>query len=270
MTSNGTAKNRVLAPSTLKWVPVAMMIVHPDAQRPYQAAHAEHLAANFDVEKLGYPVLNEVDGVYYIVDGQHRVEAVKLIGWGDQQLHCQVFKDLTVEQMADLFLGKNDYRVVASLSRFRNAVTAGYERECDIDRIVRHHNCAVTYDKIDGAIGAVGTLIRIYDRSGPGILSRTIRIIRDAYGSSGFDSAVLDGIGLLCARYNVKDLEDQLIIAKLGNVHGGVKGLIGRAYLIREQMKVPLNQAVAAAAVEVINQGRGGKKLPSWFREDAA
>lgn len=33
---------------------------------------------------------------------------------------------------------------------------------------------------------------------------------------------------------------------------------------------LPRNQSVAAAAVEVINAGRGGKKLPSWFREDAA
>ena len=270
MSSNATGKNRVLAPSTLKWVPIARMCVHPDAQRPLDSTQVDHIVAGFDVEKLGYPVLNEADGVFYIVDGQHRIEALREIGWGDQQVHCQVFTDLTVEQMADLFLGKNDSRAVTSLSKFRVAVTAGYERECDIDRIVRAHGCAVTRDKVDGAIGAVGTLTRIYDRSGPGILSRTIRIVRDAYGTPGFESAVLDGVGLLCARYMPGDLEDQLIVAKLGNVHGGVKGLIGRAYLIREQMKQPLNQAVAAAAVEIINAGRGGKKLPSWFREDAA
>lgn len=270
MTTNASGKNRVLAPSTLKWVPIALTRVHPDAQRPLDSAQVDHIVANFDVEKLGYPVLNHSGDVYYIVDGQHRFEALKAIGWGDQQVHCQVFHDLSVEQMADLFLGKNDSRAVTSLAKFRVAVTAGYERECDIDRIVRHHGCAVTRDNVEGAIGAVGTLTRIYDRSGPGILSRTIRIIKDAYGSPGFESAILDGLALLCTRYNVSDLEDQLIIAKLSNAHGGVKGLLGRAYLTREKLKQPLNQSVAAAAVEIINQGRGGKKLPSWFREDAA
>ena len=32
----------------------------------------------------------------------------------------------------------------------------------------------------------------------------------------------------------------------------------------------PLNQCVAAAAVDVINRGKGGKKLPSWWKTEAA
>jgi hypothetical protein len=48
-------------------------------------------------------------------------------------------------------------------------------------------------------------------------------------------------------------------------MHGGVNGLLGRAEQIRRQTGNPKNHCVAAAAVEAINRGRGGKKLPSWW-----
>jgi hypothetical protein len=207
--------------------------------------------------------------VFWLVDGQHRREALVAAGWGDQQVQCQVFENLDREQEAELFLGLNDRKAIPALQSFRIAVFAGREREVAIERIVRAQGCAVTADKIDGAIGAVGTLIRIFERSGGKVLSRTIEIIREAYGAPGLEAHVLDGIGLLCARYN-GDLEDQVAIAKLRNVQGGVGGLMGRAYVMRERMKKSLAECVAASAAEVINAGRGGKKLPAWFREDAA
>lgn len=80
---------------------------------------------------------------------------------------------------------------------------------------------------------------------------------------------VADGVGLLCGRYN-GDLEDQVAVLKLAKIHGGVNGLLGKAELLRHSTGQAKAHCVAAAAVEVINAGRGGKKLPSWWREDAA
>lgn len=269
MTTKATANNRIEVSTTQKWVPLSLMHIRPESQRELNRAWADHIATDIDVEKLGVFVVNRVDGVFWLIDGQHRREALVAAGWGDQQVQCQVFEDLNSEQEAELFLGLNDRKSIPALQSFRIAVFAGREREVAIDRIVRDLDCAVTADKIDGAIGAVGTLIRIFDRSGGKVLSRTIRIVRDAYGAPGLEAHVIDGIGLLCARYN-GDLEDELAIAKLKNVQGGVGGLMGRAYLKREQLKKPLAECVAAAAQELINAGRGGKKLTPWFREDAA
>jgi len=50
--------------------------------------------------------------------------------------------------------------------------------------------------------------------------------------------------------------------------HGGVSGLISRAGQLRQQTGSPAAQCVAAAAVEVINRGSGGRKLPGWWRND--
>ena len=64
----------------LRWVPIAKMRVSPRAQRTFSPAHAAALAASFDLEAMGYPVVNlRADGLFYIVDAQHRVEALKLL-----------------------------------------------------------------------------------------------------------------------------------------------------------------------------------------------
>lgn len=269
MTTNPSGNNRVQVPSTQKWVPLNLMRVRPEAQRELNRSWADHIATDLDVEKIGVFVCNKIGGLYWLVDGQHRRAALETIGWGDQQVQCQVFEDLTPEQEAELFLGLNDRKSIPALQNFRIAVYAGREREVAIDHVVRGLDCAVTADRIEGAIGAVGTLIRIFDRSGVRVLARTITIVRDAWGTPGLDAHVLDGIALLCARYN-GDLQDQVAVAKLRNIQGGVGGFMGRAYLKREQLKQPLAQCVAAAALDVLNAGRGGKKLPPWFREDAA
>jgi hypothetical protein len=111
----------------------------------------------------------------------------------------------------------------------------------------------------------VTTLRRVYARGGPAVLSRALRIIRDAYGEAGLEARVIDGIALLCQRYD-GDLSEQRAVARLSAAHGGVSGLVSRAGQLRASTGSAPAQCVAAAAVEVINRGSGGRKLPGWWR----
>lgn len=270
MTTKANAERRAERTASLRWVPISMMRVSPVAQRDLNQSRVNKIASKFDLEMIGSPTVSKRDGWYYIVDGQHRIEALKEIGWGDQQIQCWTYEGLTEAEEAEKWLVLNDVLTQSAYDKFARGVVAGREKECDIDRIVRAQGLAISRaQSSQGAISAVGTLTRIYERSGPAVLARTLRIIRDAYGDAGFEAAVIDGIGLLCARYN-GELEDQLAVAKLSKINGSVGGLMAFAYRIRDKSHQSLAQSVAAAAVEVLNAGRGGKKLPSWFREDAA
>lgn len=265
MTKPNPSGARMEREARLKWIPIARMRVNPLAQRDLNQARVDRMAADFDLEQIGTPTVSLRDGHAFIIDGQHRIEALKLIGWGDQQIQCWTYEGLTEADEAEMFLKLNDVLAVNAFAKYRSGITAGRAVECDIDRVVRANGLVVSSDAIPGAIRAVGTLRRVYTRSGPEVLSRSLRIIRDAYGDAGLEAQVIDGIGLLCQRYN-GDLNDTEAVKKLGNAHGGVNGLLNRAEVTRRQTGNQKAHCVAAAAVETINRGRGGKKLPDWWK----
>src|SRR6266511_3200373 len=88
-----------------------------------------------------------------------------------------------------------------------------------------------------------------------------------AVGDAGLESIVIDGLALLCHRYN-GELDDARLVARLSGAHAGVNGLLNKAEVLRNQTGNPKGHCVAAAAVEIYNGGRGGKKLPSWWKTD--
>jgi hypothetical protein len=265
---NGNSSlERVQREARLHWVPISQMRVSPLAQRDLNPARVDRLAASFDLEQLGTPTVSFRDGCYYIIDGQHRIEALKAIGYGDQQVQCWVYKGLSEADEAERFLRLNDVLAVAAYPKFKVAVQAGRAEEADIDRIVRAQGLRISLERGDRAISAVHTLRRVYRRGGPACLARTLRIARDAYGDPGLEAMVIDGIGLLCHRYNGELREDQVIPA-LAEASGGVNGLLGKAENLRRQTGNPKAHCVAAAAVELVNRRRGGRKLRSWWRPE--
>lgn len=248
----------------LRWVPIPAMKVSPLGQRELNTARVDRIASNFDLEQIGTPTVNERDGAFYIIDGQHRIAALKLIGWGDQQIQCWTYVGLSEADEAERFLKLNDVLTVDGLAKYRVAVQAGRPVESDIERILRTHKLCVSREEVPGAIQAVGTLRRIYDRAGPGILSRALVTIRDAYGDAGFGARVIDGIGFLCQEYN-GEIDDAAVKA-LADAHGGVNGLLNKAEGHRRATGNKMSHSVAAAAVEIINAHRKGRKLAKWYR----
>ena len=267
MTGNGKPGGRIEREGRLRWVPLTQMRVNPLAQRDLNQARVNRLAAAFDLEQMGAPAVSDRGGWYYIIDGQHRIAALKLwLGtWDDQQVQCWTYEGLSEAAEAEVFLKLNDVLTVHAFAKFKVSVQAGRAAEGDVDRIVRALGLRISQARGSGAISAVGTLRRVYARGGPVVLSRALRIIRDAYGEAGLDGPVIDGIGLLCRRYDGQ-LSEQRAIERLSTAHGGVSGLTSKAGQLRQTTGNAIAQCVAAAAVELINRGAGGKKLPSWWR----
>lgn len=272
MTKPHTTARRAEREARLTWVPLGLVRVPQMAQRELKQGRVDHIAANMDLEQIGTPTVNKRGGHFYLIDGQHRVEAYKQWigeGWENQQLQCWTYSDLSEEQEAERFLKLNDVLSVQAFDKFRIGFNAARPEEVEISAIVMKAGLTISQSRAEGAIGAVGTLRRVYRRDGGTVLSRALGIIRDAYGSAGLEAPVIDGIGMLCARYN-GELEEAIAITRLASAAGGVSGLMNRAYFAKNQTGAHLNQCVAAAAVDLINRGKGGKKLPAWWRGDAA
>lgn len=262
-----TVSTRVERAAHLQWVLIPKMSVTAVQHERYKQSHVDHIVANFDLEQLGTPTVNLRDDVFWIIDGQHRIAALKGIGYGDQHVQCWTYSGLTEEEEYERFLKLNDTLTVTPMTKFRAGIGAGRLVECDIDRIVRAQDLVVSRDKIQGGISAVGTLMKIYARGGPVVLRKTLCLIRDTYGDSGLQAPVLDGIGLFVQRYE-GEVDTKRAVDKWTAANGGVSGLTNRAEMLRKQTGNQKGQCVAAAAVEIYNQGRGGKKLTPWWRAD--
>ncbi len=256
--------------TAMKEVQLGKMVVLEIAQRRRDNSWVDYLLNDFDLDQIGFPILSERGGRFFIIDGQHRIEALKHWlgeGWETQKIACKVYQDLTEKDEAELFLRYNDIRQVRIYDKFNVGVTARRPEEVEIKKVVEAQGLHISASKTAGGIGCVGTLRKSFKRGGSENLGRSLRIIRDAYGETGFEASVIDGVGHLCVRYN-GTLDEEYAKQRLGAARGGMNGLLNRAHEIKLKTGNAMGLCVAAAAVGIINAGRGGgKKLPSWWEE---
>lgn len=241
-------------------------------QRKFNKGQAEKYAADMDLDKLGIPIVNLRDGIYWILDGQHRIEALKLFFAPSDpgQIACEVYEGLADAEMADIFLGRDDRRAISLYEKFSVACTAERQRETDIRRTVEAQGLKISQTQEPGCIGAVSALVKVYDRSGNVVLGQTLRTIRDAFGGDplAFDGQLVQGVALVYNRFNGRTNEKDMA-ARLSSAQHGARGLLRRAEAQRERTGNQKAQCVAATIVDVYNRGRGPRdshRLPSWWK----
>src|SRR3974390_904680 len=108
MTANSITQGRIERAARLRWVPLAQLRVNPLAQRDLNPARVAKLAAAFDPELMDAPTVNHRGDLYYLIDGQHRIAALKLWmpSWekDGQQVQCWMYEGLSEAEEAERFL----------------------------------------------------------------------------------------------------------------------------------------------------------------------
>lgn len=272
MTDNGSNRpgsGKVERVARLTMVPLGELQPSLVAQRnKLNQGRVDHICAHLDLEQIGNPTVNAKNGSHYIIDGWHRVEALKQFGFhDDDKIEVWTYYNLTEQQEARRFLTLNDTLRVDGFSKFKVSVNAEMPRETNINNILGSLGLRVgTNASDDASVHCPGTLIKVYDKHGPVVLSRALKIIRDAFGNSGLEAVLIEGVALVVARFD-KELKDLQFTTKLSGIRGGSKGLINKAQQLKLQTGAPKPQCVAAALVEHHNSGRTlGKRLTPWWK----
>jgi hypothetical protein len=243
-------------------------------QREFRQSHGDHLASELDLDKLGYPIINFRDGNYWVLDGQHRLYALKQNGFdGNDVLDCEVYEGLSDAEMAEIFLGRDARRAISPYDKFHVACTAGRQRESDVRRTVEANGLKIGRNKEESTIGAIGALCKVYDRSGPIVLGQTVRALENAFAGDplSFSAELIEGIGLVFNRYNGKTNEREMA-SRLSATNGSVRGVLRRAETLRERTGNLKSQCIAATVVDIYNQSlppRSKDRLPNWWKSDA-
>jgi hypothetical protein len=266
-----TEEKKVARKPHLKTIKLGDVCISPRAQRDVATAQLKSLVSNFNPDLMGIPVVSYRDGSYWVVDGQHRVLALKQVLGSDADewdFVAECYEGLDEAAEASLFLNLNSRKPVNAFDRFKVGVVAQLPVPADINRIVMSLGLRVSLDRQDGCIGAVSALEKVYAKGGPTLLVKTLSTVRDAWDSTVWDSFVVIGVGQFIQRYDKRLISGRLV-KRLGAVPMGSKGLRAKANKIRDGFGTDMADSTAAAITDEYNKGlRGAKSLGSWFKED--
>jgi hypothetical protein len=218
-----------------------LSVVWVQAQRPFQESWAKKIADDFDTDKFDPPVITRPngEGKYHIVEGQHRVFAVRLLFGDDEQLKCRMVDADDPARAAEIFLGINSGRkAIKPVVKFQVAVTAGREPEVAINRLVNKMGYKISLTKGDYCISAVSSLIHVHERQGKDMLGKTLMTLDDSWPGdhSAFQGEMLKGYAVFLNEYphaNMKRLTDVVV-----KDFGSPNRLMIAVRLYRDQSKV--------------------------------
>lgn len=120
---------------TFEWLPVDKLLINEQYQRKTTSRASEYninrITENFNWSKCTpLTVSRNRDETYNVIDGGHRLEAVKRLK-GIDSLPCWIIPDADIAAQADSFVGINKDRVVVnSFQIFYAQAKAGDENAC--------------------------------------------------------------------------------------------------------------------------------------------
>jgi hypothetical protein len=242
--------------------------------RPIDETRAKRYAANFDIDAMGViEVSRRSDGTNVILDGQHRIEALRFMGWNGEKIPCKVFRGLTKSQEATRFILLNTQVAIKFLDKFLSRLTAKDKIACAIQEIVKASGYVIDRTQRDGVIVAAKALEDIYvgknqkiRGANPKALCGTLQAVTDAWGRTAHavNATVLFGIGSFLLRYG-EDVKLTRLIEKLRAVSGGPLGLVNRGKGKRELHGGDIASGIGHYLTDQYNAGLRGKgRLPGW------
>lgn len=250
----------------LRPLAVSSLIVDPDIQRNLDQRRVNQIAEHLNLDALGVITVNHrANGSYHVVDGQHRVAAVRLAGGETEKVLCRIFDSLNREDEAKLFRLLNNTAKPMAIDLFKVRVIEGDPVAVELNRIVHEHGWTVSTNNTSRTFSAVAALERVY-RLAPIAAERAVSTLTRAWGNddnTGVDGRLVEGIGRVFARHG-DSVDASDLTARLARFAGGPGALIGKARGLRDLIRVTVPAAVAEIVVEMYNTRRKTKALPPW------
>jgi hypothetical protein len=246
--------------------------VDPKVQRTVDPGRVRKIAENLNLDALGTIIVSaRDDGTYHVVDGQHRAEAMKQLGFGNEVMDCKVFSGLTLAEEAALFRLYNDTRQVRPVIKFVIRVIEGDETAVLLNSILEDHGWRVTGASGKGFFLAVGALEKVYnggtrfDGGNAAACETLIDVLTSAWGhnADAVRAELIEGIGLVILQYG-DTLDLRKLTVELGRHEGGPIGVIGDARQLRKLRSCRVGDAMAEVIVSMVNKGRKTKRIPDW------
>lgn len=250
--------------ATFASIPISDFII-PKYQRPLRSHWVKSLIKNFDPDKVGFLDVAPQDDKYATMNGQHRLEVLRHVGW--QEAPCIVHWGLTEKEQAAFFGGQGDVLSLTRLDLHHADIFADKERAHEIQRIVESAGYIVSTGKGSGRpahLDAVATVYSIRDRYNAGIASMCLSVSSDAWGLNveGPSGHVLQMIATFLHRYrNHPYYQRERLVAALSNL--GSRELKYEGQRIAGTLKIGYQLGGCIVILREYNKGlRSPRRLP--------
>jgi hypothetical protein len=212
----GRSKNRW--PYKFELVPLDLLTVDERYQRPL-TKRVEKIVKDFKPHLIGTLAVSvRGDGIRAVIDGQQRLEALRILEEGPAP--CCVYHGLTVEQEADIFADLQTERTgMATYLRFRAALVAKKPDALAIAALVNEAGFELSTTETPHTVKAISALEKVYRRE-PGMLLKVMQIIAAAWpdASTPYRTAgeVIQGLAIFLRRE--KRVNEARLIDRLSSV----------------------------------------------------
>lgn len=213
-----------LAGSTgkMQWVLASDLQIDQSYQRvgpQISRAAINRIARSFDPDIFHVlKVSLRVDKNLYVIDGQHRLLAIREMGWNDQLLPCMVHQGLTIADEAHIFSeSQRTQRRLSPQAILKADVIARKPDAMAIVEIVAESGFLINYESGERSgrhICSVAALRKIVTTHAAGneLLARTLAVIARSWGTElGPRSSVLLGLAEFLRRYGDRVDQNRLV-----------------------------------------------------------
>jgi hypothetical protein len=249
-TQSAPASRLAIPGVTLEWIAADAFTVDPSYDRAADENRINYLAEHWKDEALGvvFSSRRANEDKLYLLDGQHRIGALRKQGRKTDLVPTLVFEGLTVPQEAELFVMMNKNRRALSPSElFKASLVEGNKGAIEIQKVIEQLNLTMESFAASSnpyAIKCVATIWRIYRAMGASGVDATLSLSLLAWGDPPPYNAFNQNLLLVVARilfYNENHLDiDRLrsVLAKeapneilsraktIGMLQGGDRGLV--------------------------------------------
>ena len=214
MTTSSQTVMQMIAAKDLK--------VHPYAQRTLLPSKLKKIENTLDLDAIGtlHAVRYGINGVLgtWVVDGQHRLQALLNHGFGDWQ--CNVMLHTTVKDDASssrLFLRLNDRAPVSPWAKFENEVKSQDVIATRIVLIVDNCGLKISKSAGPGSIRSISSLKNAYALDGGGALASSLKVMKAAWGGSAgsLEGVLIEGFSLFFKEFAAEIVDSSPIVSRL-------------------------------------------------------
>lgn len=259
-------------------ISISLDILNIDAayQRTLNRSLVDRIVENFDPAGVGLiAVSRRADGTYWVIDGQHRVEALRILGIGSVMCLVEETEDQATEAL--VFMLRNTRKEVLAFDKFRARLTAHDPDVVAIDAACRAYGFPLAKSGA-GAFSCVATVERIWRglnamtaERGPATLKATLGLMRSAWGATlpRPSGDITLALATFLDRYGDK-VDTNRLALKLSGAPGGWTGILGKARGLRGLHGGSVAHAAVEAIWRIYNTGMKSNALPPFRKEALA